>query len=203
MSTRRGDTSRSRPQKHQNKTAFKNNLHDTSHTTKFINSLHISQVCKHCKDVIEWKIKYKKYKPLTQPKTCTKCSQKTIKQAYHIMCIPCSQKLKVCPKCSKAEELVPKVATAEEQQRMDAEMRQTLKTLSERKRRTFLRYMNSNKKNKDDAEDATGEKPNKEELIAKLDALKVDDGEDDSLDFGDSDGGDDGGDFSDLGSDFD
>lgn len=85
---------------------------------------------------------------------------------------------------------------------MDAEMRQTLKTLSERKRRTFLRYMNSNKKNKGDAEDATGEKPNKEELIAKLDALKVDDGEDDSLDFGDSDGDDDG-DFSDLGSDFD
>uniref|UniRef100_A0A6M2DTS9 Uncharacterized protein n=1 Tax=Xenopsylla cheopis TaxID=163159 RepID=A0A6M2DTS9_XENCH len=200
MSTKRGDTTRSRPQKHQNRTAFKNNLHDTSHTTKLINSLNISQVCKHCKDVIEWKIKYKKYKPLTQPKTCTKCSEKVVKHAYHIMCIPCAQLNKVCPKCGQQEELVPKVATVEEQQKLDSEMRQTLKSLSERKRRTFLRYMNSNKKVNGKADgdgdgdadgDGEGEKPSKEELIAKLDALKVDDAD------GDYD------EFSDLGSDFD
>ncbi|RXG67302.1 hypothetical protein Avbf_09799, partial [Armadillidium vulgare] len=38
-----------------------------------------SKVCKQCKDVIEWKIKYKKYKPLTQPKTCSNCHLKSIK----------------------------------------------------------------------------------------------------------------------------
>lgn len=91
---------RSRPQKHQNKTAFKNNLHDTSKKTKFINSLEVKGVCQRCKDVIEWKIKYKKYKPLTVPAKCVACTQKNVKYAYHILCTKCATEKKVCAKCS-------------------------------------------------------------------------------------------------------
>ena len=67
MSTRKGDNKK-KGQKYQNVTAFKNNLHDTSKVTKTINSLVVQGVCERCRDIIEWKKKYKKYKPLTAPK---------------------------------------------------------------------------------------------------------------------------------------
>ena len=68
MSSQRGNVQKSKPPKHANKTKFRNDLHDTSQRTKAINCLKITSCCPKCKDVIEWKIKYKKYKPLTQPK---------------------------------------------------------------------------------------------------------------------------------------
>lgn len=67
MSTRKGNNKK-RGQKHQNTTTFKNNLHDTSKTTKTINNLLVQGVCERCRSIIEWKKKYKKYKPLTTPK---------------------------------------------------------------------------------------------------------------------------------------
>lgn len=72
MSSKRGDMQRCRAQKHQNKTVFKNDLHDKSDKIKKLNAMSINEVCKHCSDVIQWKIKYRKYKPLTAPKTCQK-----------------------------------------------------------------------------------------------------------------------------------
>ncbi|KAH1014374.1 hypothetical protein HUJ04_003221 [Dendroctonus ponderosae] len=93
MSCQKGNTVRSRPQKYKNKTAFKNNLHDTSQRTKTINSISVGNVCQRCKDIIEWKIKYKKYKPLSQLKTCVKCGQKAISKAYHTICDTCRKNL--------------------------------------------------------------------------------------------------------------
>lgn len=72
MSSQKGNTARNRPQKHQNSFAFKNTLHDTNHRTKAINNTPISNVCIRCKEIIQWKIKYKKYKPLTQARTCVR-----------------------------------------------------------------------------------------------------------------------------------
>lgn len=106
MSSQKGNVSRTRAQRHKNHTAFKNNLHDTSNRTKLVNSVQVSDVCLRCKEVIEWKIKYKKYKPLTQPKTCVKCSQKTVKAAYHVMCKECGIKLGVCTKCCQKKDIV-------------------------------------------------------------------------------------------------
>lgn len=105
MSCSRGNNARTRPQKHQNKTAFKNNLHDTSKKTKFLNSLEVTGVCERCKEIIEWKIKYKKYKPLTAPAKCVACEQRNIKHAYHVMCINCATEKKVCTKCCKSSEV--------------------------------------------------------------------------------------------------
>ncbi len=68
MSTQKGNSNRSRSQKYKNIKAFKNDLHDTSHTTKLINSLEFYGLCKRCKEIIDWKVKYKKYKPLTTAK---------------------------------------------------------------------------------------------------------------------------------------
>lgn len=100
MSSQKGNATRNRPQKHQNRFAFKNNLHDTNIRTKRLNLIQINHVCPRCKDILEWKIKYKKYKPLKAAKNCNKCHNKCIKEAYHTVCQQCSSTLKICPKCA-------------------------------------------------------------------------------------------------------
>ncbi len=67
MSSQRGNLKK-QAQKHQNKKAFKNDLHDKSQKIKLIKSITITQCCKKCTEVLEWKIRYKKYKPLTVAK---------------------------------------------------------------------------------------------------------------------------------------
>lgn len=146
MSTERGNTSRTRAQKHQNKTKFKNNLHDTSHTTKFLNNLEVENVCSKCKGVIEWKIKYKKYKPLKAPSTCIKCHNKNVKFAYHTICTDCAKASKVCPKCGEAKELIQSTSTVTQEDLLkNREIQEMVKALSERRRRTFFRYVDKNK----------------------------------------------------------
>ncbi|XP_010114098.1 PREDICTED: uncharacterized protein C9orf85 homolog [Chlamydotis macqueenii] len=63
-------------------------------------------VCQHCKGILEWRVKFSKYKLLSKPKKCVKCLQKTVKDPYHIICRPCAGKLEVCAKCGKEEEIV-------------------------------------------------------------------------------------------------
>ncbi|KAM6930448.1 uncharacterized protein C9orf85 homolog [Xenentodon cancila] len=106
MSSQKGNVSRSRSQKHQNATAFKNDKYGASVHVKKANSKIHDGLCLHCKGVLEWKVKYNKYKPLTTPKKCVKCSQKTVKDAYHIVCKPCSLQLEICCKCGKKEDIV-------------------------------------------------------------------------------------------------
>ena len=69
MSTQRGNSIKSGPPKHKNKTAFCNTMHDRSKKNLKLSSMQITGCCQRCKDIIDWKIKYKKYKPLSQPKT--------------------------------------------------------------------------------------------------------------------------------------
>ncbi|KAJ8006009.1 hypothetical protein DPEC_G00123810 [Dallia pectoralis] len=106
MSSQKGNASRSRRQKHQNTVAYKNDKYGASVQVKIANSKVHDGLCKRCKEVIEWKVKYNKYKSLTQPRTCVKCSQKTVKDAYHVICKPCAIKLELCAKCGKKEDIV-------------------------------------------------------------------------------------------------
>ncbi|XP_069694467.1 uncharacterized protein C9orf85 homolog [Periplaneta americana] len=179
MSCQRGNVKRTRPQKYKNKTSFKNDLHDTSQKTKQLNTIEIVNVCAKCKGILEWKIKYKKYKVLRAPKKCTKCEQKTVKNAYHIMCIPCADEHKVCPKCGKSEEIVKR--STPDQFKLDEEFQKLIKSLPERKRRTFLRYI-SQKEKKTDGEDSKQSEKTKEEAMAKLQALRLGGEEDDDFD---------------------
>lgn len=141
MSCQKGNVNRSRAQKYKNRTAFKNNLHDTSRKTKLINSIEVANVCERCKKIIEFKIKYKKYKIFKAPAKCTKCEQKTVKHSYHTVCLPCAKQQEICPKCGLKNEIVEGKPSKEEQIKLDAELQALLKTLPERKRRTFLRYI--------------------------------------------------------------
>lgn len=99
MSTQKGNVNRSRSQKHQNETKFKNSLYGV----KNYNNTVITSVCQRCKEIIEWKIKYNKYKPLTVPKRCTLCNQKNVTQAYHILCKSCVTATGLCGRCGKVE----------------------------------------------------------------------------------------------------
>lgn len=44
MSSKRGECQRKRPQRHQNSTVFKNDLHDNSDRTKKLNAMSINEV---------------------------------------------------------------------------------------------------------------------------------------------------------------
>ncbi|XP_027471580.1 uncharacterized protein C9orf85 homolog isoform X3 [Zalophus californianus] len=70
MSSQKGNVARSRPQRHQNTFSFKNDKFDKSVQTKKINAKLHDGVCQHCKEVLEWRVKYSKYKLLSKPKKC-------------------------------------------------------------------------------------------------------------------------------------
>ncbi|XP_044302311.1 uncharacterized protein C9orf85 homolog [Varanus komodoensis] len=111
MSTQRGNVSRTRPQRHQNALVFRNDKYDTSAQRKKVNAKLHEGLCQRCKEVLEWRVKFNKYKQLTQPKKCVKCLQKTVKDSYHIICKPCACELAVCAKCGKREEIVIPIQT--------------------------------------------------------------------------------------------
>ncbi|XP_054482742.1 uncharacterized protein C9orf85 homolog [Anoplopoma fimbria] len=114
MSSQKGNVSRSRGQKHQNNYAFKNDKYGATVQVKKAKSKIHDGLCQHCKGVLEWKVQYNKYKTLTQPKKCVKCSQRTVKDAYHIICKPCSLQLEICCKCGKKEDIVIPVNSQED-----------------------------------------------------------------------------------------
>lgn len=116
MSSQKGNVSRSRAPKHQNVTAFRNDKYGASAQVKKAKAKVHDGLCQHCKDVLEWKVKYSKYKPLTQPRKCVKCLQKTVKDAYHIICKPCGLKLELCIKCGKKEDIVIPLDKKEEEE---------------------------------------------------------------------------------------
>jgi len=78
---------------------------------------------------------------LKAPMKCIKCEQKTVKQSYHNICLPCARQQGVCSKCGQEKEIIEGKPSKEEQIKLDAELKTILKTMSERKRRTVLRYM--------------------------------------------------------------
>jgi len=89
---------------HQNKFAFHHNP-KSKKTDKILASPNL-HVCQKCHDKIEWRKKYRKYKPLTQPKTCNICKLKKIKFAYHTICGDCHissdrTPKKMCRICTK------------------------------------------------------------------------------------------------------
>ncbi|CAH0722556.1 unnamed protein product, partial [Brenthis ino] len=175
MSCSRGSTNRTRPQKHQNRSAFKNTLHDTSKKTKLLNNLEVTGVCERCKEIIEWKIKYKKYKPLTAPKKCAGCDQKNIKHAYHILCSNCASDKNVCTKCCKPIEVTEKKEDIKELNN-ENQFHSMLKGLPERKRRTILRHI---KKQQEEGHEMTNTIV--EHLMLEMGKVDLDD------DFSDSD----------------
>ncbi|KAL7483643.1 hypothetical protein ACHAW6_009289 [Cyclotella cf. meneghiniana] len=77
-----------RAPKHQNSFAFRHNP-KSKKTEKILSSPNLG-VCRRCHDKIEWRKKYRKYKPRTQPGKCNICFQKNVMAAYHTICTKCA-----------------------------------------------------------------------------------------------------------------
>ncbi|CAM9211933.1 unnamed protein product, partial [Ectocarpus sp. 6 AP-2014] len=98
MSTRKGaGATRTRKPKHQNTFAFRHNP-KSQKTAKILASVNAG-LCASCHDKVEWRKRYRKYRPLRQPATCNDCHKKTITAAYHKICAPCARERRVCPWC--------------------------------------------------------------------------------------------------------
>lgn len=103
-------------------------------------AISLGGLCSGCKEKIEWKKKYDKYKPLTGPKKCIACGEKQVKQAYYQICQKCAEEREVCAKCGLKEESVERFAPDKRQAiREEAEFRAGLKQMRERERRALLR----------------------------------------------------------------
>mmetsp|Transcript_13958 Transcript_13958/g.34084 ORF Transcript_13958/g.34084 Transcript_13958/m.34084 type:complete len:197 (-) Transcript_13958:198-788(-) len=101
MSCRKGGPKKKAP-RHQNSVAFKHNKH--SKKTKQIANIGHDGLCPKCTGIIEWRKRYRKYKPLKAPRRCGSCEQKKITRAYHVLCNGCRQKRNVCAKCLLSKE---------------------------------------------------------------------------------------------------
>ncbi|XP_071107995.1 uncharacterized protein C9orf85 homolog [Haliotis cracherodii] len=140
MSSQKGNVNKSRKQKHPNTSVFRNDMYNKSKKIATINQTELPSLCQRCKEKIEWKIKYGKYKPLTVPKKCIKCSEKTVKKAYYNICLPCGQASEICCKCGEKKDIVVQPGlTAEQQAVEDSRLEQEIKYLTERQRRSFFR----------------------------------------------------------------
>jgi hypothetical protein len=66
-------------------------------------------VCRRCRDKLQWRFQYDKYKPLKNIATCQNCKQKCVVKAYRAYCDPCGKKKAVCPGCCTSLEELSKL----------------------------------------------------------------------------------------------
>ncbi|KAK9720716.1 hypothetical protein K7432_003950 [Basidiobolus ranarum] len=161
----RGSGAKKGAQKYQNTTAYRHNKN--SKKTREINALPISGLCQRCLDVLEWRKRFRKYKPLTTAKKCVCCQQKAIKEAYHVLCNKCATEKKVCAKCQESKQIVPSNYKDEKElmaERLEEE--RLLSGMSERERRSYLRKMQNGGESDDESSDgqqSAGEEEEEEE----------------------------------------
>ncbi|KAJ3144422.1 hypothetical protein HDU89_008248 [Geranomyces variabilis] len=139
VSTAKGKTGAQKSrQKYQNTFAFKPDKNNQSASK--IAALPAQGLCQKCLDIIDWRKRMSKYKPLTQPKTCLACHGKKIKDAYHVLCRDCAGEQNVCAKCRESTEIViSDHKPASQRLREEQEQQQLLASMSERQRRSYLR----------------------------------------------------------------
>jgi len=106
MSTRSGNTAK-QGQKYQNTSKFKHNKNSLL-TRKIRDTTPLDNLCKRCLDILEWKINYRKYKPLTAAAKCIKCEGRNIYKAYRQICDSCALSKKLCSKCMEPTEAYAK-----------------------------------------------------------------------------------------------
>ena len=70
---------------------------------KSISATELSGLCKRCTEILEWKIKYGKYRALSVPKKCVKCGMKSVTRAYFLLCKDCATELHCCARCQSED----------------------------------------------------------------------------------------------------
>lgn len=59
-------------------------------------------VCRRCREKVQWRFQYDKYKPLSSMATCQNCKRKNVTKAYRTFCEPCASQTSVCESCCRA-----------------------------------------------------------------------------------------------------
>lgn len=116
---------------HQNTFSFKHNKN--SSTTRKILQIPNHGLCDRCHEKIEWRKKFRKYKPIRDARKCQSCHKKQVVFAYHVICQECCAEKHVCSKC-----LTPGPVHEPEPEEFDPSL---LDGLKERERRTILRKL--------------------------------------------------------------
>lgn len=139
MSTQKGNIKKI-GQKHQNSFSFKHNKN--SLLTRKIQETPLDYLCKRCLEILEWKIKYRKYKPLSMPSKCKLCELKTVLKGHREVCDKCAGELLICSKCIEpCEEYAQPTKSSKvlRNKPKDNTFEEILDMLKERQRRTILR----------------------------------------------------------------
>ncbi|CAN8064654.1 unnamed protein product [Agarophyton chilense] len=136
MSTSSG--AKSRAPAHQNSFAFRHNKRSKL-TDKIQRTVDTQALCNACANKIEWRKKYRKYKPLTVPSRCNRCRAKRVFSAYHTLCSSCTAHATVCAMCATAMPRAARNVAAVDMR--DARVAALVESLSERERRTVLRLV--------------------------------------------------------------
>ncbi|KAG1472599.1 hypothetical protein G6F56_001443 [Rhizopus delemar] len=161
-SNRKGNNAK-KGQAHQNTTSWRANK--GSKKTREIAALPVYGLCQRCTDVILWRKKYKKYKPLTACKKCTSCQEKTIKEAYHVLCDNCASNKGVCAKCLESKEIITtkdEVKTSASELKEEQELERMLSRMTLRQRRSYMRKLER-------GDDVTGIKPKNDDSDFEFD----------------------------------
>lgn len=103
--SKRAPSAPGRKPAYQNTFAFKHNK--GSKKTAHILGIAHRGLCQRCHEQIEWRKKYRKYKPLKQPRKCNGCDSRAIKRAYHTLCDSCAGARGVCAKCGRQPQRDP------------------------------------------------------------------------------------------------
>ncbi|KAF9185773.1 hypothetical protein BGZ49_004255 [Haplosporangium sp. Z 27] len=176
VSSRKGNNKKG-AQAHRNAYAFHANK--SSKITKKIASMPVGGLCEKCVEVIMWRKKFKKYKPLTTMKKCVNCEQKAIKEAYHVICNKCAGEKNVCAKCLESREIVPtNIKTEKEIIQEQVELERKLSGMTERERRSYLRKL-ERRKNSGEEGGEEEESENSEDDSDDSDEDSDDDNDDD------------------------
>lgn len=134
---------RHRAPAHQNTFAYRHN--PNSKKTKKIMALPNEGLCRRCHDIVEWRKKYRKYKPLTKPGKCQNCHQPKVRAAYHQYCQDCAGDKDVCAKCLEHKTIWGKDTPEVSELKRELDVLETTKGqipgISERERRTMLREL--------------------------------------------------------------
>ncbi|KAG9439671.1 hypothetical protein H6P81_019836 [Aristolochia fimbriata] len=192
MSTRKG------PPKHQNLFAWKpdggKKKNETEPGGKFRPFSEVTGVCPRCRDQIEWKRRYGKYKPLVEPAKCQRCGKRSVRQAYHNICSACAKESKVCAKCScRVEKIIGRDIEEVEAERKTLD--EAIKNARERDRRSLLRALNKNKTSGTEKTPQIADKSRQGDLFptssldeyAKQSRMNADDNDEDDDEYDDVD----------------
>eukprot|EP01039_Chlorochromonas_danica_P006786 gene6786-7497_t len=90
-----------------------------------IQQLMCEGICGRCRDKVQWRFKFDKYKPLKNPATCQDCRQKTIVKAYRTLCDSCASAKNVCPSCCTdlaLADTIAKEADVEEEEKVTVDI---------------------------------------------------------------------------------